>query len=79
LIRIVRSPDGVQIDPTGKLPGRGAYLHEKRSCWDKGLKGRLAKVLKTELTVDEQHQLNEFASTLTEDAQIDVQKSTREG
>ena len=69
----------MQVDATGKLAGRGAYLHDKRSCWDKSLKGRLAKALKTELTIDEQNRLKKFASTLPEDAIIGVEKSTREG
>lgn len=79
LIRIVRSPEGVQIDPTGKLSGRGAYLHDKRSCWENGLKGRLAKALKTELTTDERKRLTEFAMTLTDEMKNDVGTSTREG
>ncbi len=34
LIRIVRSPQGdIQIDLTGKKPGRGAYLCGKASCF----------------------------------------------
>lgn len=38
LTRIVRSPDGeVAVDLTGKRPGRGAYLCEKRACWEKAL------------------------------------------
>lgn len=33
LIRIVRTPDGaIQIDRTGKLNGRGAYLCDDLSC-----------------------------------------------
>lgn len=50
LIRVVRGPDGVQIDPTGKAPGRGAYLHNLRSCWEQALRGSLAKALRTELS-----------------------------
>ena len=51
LIRIVRAPDGVVADPTGKLPGRGAYLHDSRECWEKAIqRGILARSLKTELT-----------------------------
>ena len=30
MVRLVRTSDGVQIDPTGKLAGRGAYLHDRR-------------------------------------------------
>src|SRR6185503_18075966 len=34
LVRLVRTSDGhVQIDPTGKAAGRGAYLHNRRTCW----------------------------------------------
>ena len=33
LIRIVRTPDGaVDVDPTGKRAGRGAYLCSKPEC-----------------------------------------------
>jgi predicted RNA-binding protein YlxR (DUF448 family) len=50
LVRLVRGPDGVRIDPTGKAAGRGAYLHNQRSCWEQALKGgHLARALRTEL------------------------------
>ena len=33
LMRIVRSPEGeISIDPTGKSPGRGAYLCRSSEC-----------------------------------------------
>jgi len=64
LIRIVRGLSGVEIDPTGKRAGRGAYLHDQRSCWEKGLKGSLAHALKTELTSDERQELAAFALSL---------------
>ncbi len=64
LIRIVRSPQGIVIDPTGKLAGRGAYLHLLRSCWDRGLKGALSSALKVELSPEEREQLSNFASSL---------------
>lgn len=67
LIRIVRTPQGVQVDPTGKLAGRGAYLHDRRACWEQGLKGALAHALKTELTLTERAQLDEFARSLPAD------------
>ena len=35
LVRIVRAPDGaIVLDPTGRAPGRGAYLCRDASCWD---------------------------------------------
>jgi len=67
LIRIVRRPDGVQIDSTGKLAGRGAYLHDRRSCWERGLNGALAHALKTELTADDKQRLSAFAEALPEE------------
>jgi predicted RNA-binding protein YlxR (DUF448 family) len=50
LVRVVRTPEGrVELDPTGKKNGRGAYVHEARSCWDEALKkGRIARALKVE-------------------------------
>ena len=54
LIRVVRAPDGhVQIDPTGKRSGRGAYVHERRPCWEQALRGRLSFALKLERLADE--------------------------
>jgi hypothetical protein len=67
LIRIVRTADGVQIDPTGKTAGRGAYLHDNRSCWEKGLKGSLAHALKTNLTDKDREMLEAFLKNLVEE------------
>ena len=66
MIRIVHNPRGVVIDPTGKLPGRGAYLHVQRSCWESGLNGALASALKTELTPEERELLMNYAASLPE-------------
>jgi len=68
LIRIVRSPEGVQVDTTGKLAGRGAYLHDRSSCWERALKGALAHALKTELTAEDQERLQTFLATLPEES-----------
>lgn len=57
LIRIVRTKDGVKIDPTGKLPGRGAYVHVSPSCWERALKGPLAGALKMEFSDTDREQL----------------------
>jgi uncharacterized protein len=64
MIRIVRSPQGVVIDPTGKLAGRGAYLHQQRSCWERGMKGALSNALKVELTLEERQNLMGYAASL---------------
>lgn len=71
LIRIVRTSEGVQVDPTGKMAGRGAYLHNQRLCWERGLKGALAHALKTELTEEERERLTAFAETLHQDASLE--------
>ena len=39
LVRLVRQPAGVRVDPSGKASGRGAYLHNRRSCWEQALRG----------------------------------------
>lgn len=69
LTRVVRTPDGVAIDSTGKLAGRGAYLHDRRSCWQTGLKGSLENALKTELTQEEREMLQTFAAALPDEAE----------
>ena len=67
LIRIVRTGQDVQVDPTGKLPGRGAYLHNHRECWEKALKGSLAQALKTTLRSEDELALRQFLQTLPDE------------
>ena len=39
--RIVRSAEGnIEVDNTGKQPGRGSYLCSSEECWQNGLKKR---------------------------------------
>ena len=68
LIRIVRSPEGIVIDPTGRVAGRGAYLHPRRSCWERGIKGSLNKALRIELSEESVANIREYLETLPEDA-----------
>ena len=60
LIRIVNGPEGVRVDPTGKAHGRGAYLHDQRECWLRGINGSLGHALKTELTDQEKKALMDY-------------------
>ena len=69
MIRLVRTAEGVQVDPTGKLAGRGAYLHDRRECWERALKGALAHALKTVLTVDDRTRLEDFMHSLPVEAE----------
>ena len=66
LVRVVRTPEGrVELDPTGKKNGRGAYVHETRACWDEALKKeRLARALKVTPPVEDVEQLRAHAQTL---------------
>jgi len=65
LMRLVRTPEGIRVDDTGKASGRGAYLHNLRSCWESGLKGALAHALKTEITPRDRQLLLEVLETLS--------------
>ena len=66
LLRIVRTPLGVELDETGKKAGRGAYLCHRPDCWQQALrKGRLDAALKTRLSADERLRLTEYATSLT--------------
>jgi predicted RNA-binding protein YlxR (DUF448 family) len=64
LTRIVRTAEGIRIDPTGKLNGRGAYLHDQRSCWEAGLKGSLAHALKVEFSEADRTLLQEHLAKM---------------
>lgn len=64
MTRLVRTSEGVWVDPTGKRNGRGAYLHNQRSCWQRALKGSLAHALKTELSDEDRARLENFMQSL---------------
>ena len=67
LMRIIRTPEGIRYDPTGKADGRGAYLHDKRSCWEQALKGVLAKTLRTEMNGKDRDYLLQIMYSLPEE------------
>lgn len=63
LIRIARSKEGeVSIDPTGKMPGRGAYValepEEVQTAWDKRI---LDRILEVKLTDEFYQELYDYA------------------
>ena len=70
LIRVVRTPEGLRVDPTGKIPGRGAYLHDHRACWERGIKSALAHALKIELTGQDRETLRNFMATLPDEGPL---------
>lgn len=59
LIRIVRGPEGVAIDRSGKAPGRGAYLHADPDCWAAAMRGSLEGALKVKMSEKEQKKLEQ--------------------
>ena len=74
LIRIVKGPQGVEVDLTGKAHGRGAYLHDDRSCWERGIKSALDHALRTKLTHQEKDLLLAFM-----ESQIPDERKAQEG
>ena len=64
LIRIVRGPEGVKIDMSGKAPGRGAYIHDSHTCWQAALHGALARALNMEITQEARQELVAFMDGL---------------
>jgi len=77
LIRIVYGPQGILLDPTGKAPGRGAYLHNQRSCWQTALKGALAHALKVEFTEQDRALIQEYMQRMPEESPDLSNPSTR--
>jgi uncharacterized protein len=50
LIRLVGGPQGVVLDPNGRAPGRGAYLHRRPECLEEARKkGALGRALKAQV------------------------------
>jgi predicted RNA-binding protein YlxR (DUF448 family) len=70
LIRVVRAPDGrIDLDPSGKAPGRGAYVHQSRMCLKEAVRrGAIAKALRAPLGLPEAARLVlELESSLGEE------------
>jgi hypothetical protein len=69
LVRLVRDAAGaVRVDPSGKTAGRGAYLHERRACWEQALaSGALAHALKLELSAAAQAELRALGAHYSND------------
>ena len=62
-VRVVRTPEGaVEVDPSGKRAGRGAYLCARRSCWEEAIKkDRLARALRTTIPAQDRGTLRRYA------------------
>ena len=65
LVRVVRTDSGVQVDTSGKMNGRGAYLCEQESCWERAVTTDvLSKALRMPLTDDDRDRLRQHAAHL---------------
>ena len=66
LMRLVRIPDNsVEVDETGKKPGRGVYLCRNAECWETGLKGdRLEHGLKAVISPENRQRLMELGRNI---------------
>jgi len=69
LVRIVRTPDGqVEVDPSGRRPGRGAYLCADPACWETALKRRaFNRALRVVLAPEEVARLRAYVQALPVD------------
>lgn len=66
LTRVVRTSETTfEVDPTGRANGRGAYLCDKASCWEKAAATPiLARALKVTPDYESIAHLKEFAAGL---------------
>jgi len=62
-VRLVRTSEGrVEVDPTGKKNGRGAYLCRRRGCWKRALDSRAVdRALKVEIDDETREVLREYS------------------
>lgn len=66
LTRVVRTSESTfEVDPTGRANGRGAYICDKASCWEKAVSTPiLARALRVTPDSDSINHLKEFAAGL---------------
>jgi predicted RNA-binding protein YlxR (DUF448 family) len=62
LVRLVKTSDNlVEVDISGRKPGRGSYLCRSKECWETGLNSnRLEYNLRTVLTPENREQLIKY-------------------
>ncbi len=67
LVRVVRTPEEkIEIDASGKMSGRGAYLCSDYQCWNSAVGSqRLARALKCNISPDSLIVFKEYAEMLS--------------
>ena len=69
----------MKIDPSGKLPGRGAYLHPNKDCWTHALEGRgIQQALRTKLSGENRLELVDYMQTLPPVSETDAETASAE-
>ncbi|SHD77058.1 RNase P modulator RnpM [Schnuerera ultunensis] len=68
LIRVVKNKDGIiQVDLTGKINGRGAYICQNKECFDKVKKNKkLDRALEIEIPDEIYDKLNDVVDSKEE-------------
>lgn len=66
LVRLVCGSEGVvEVDASGRKPGRGAYLCQSPECWHKGVnKGKLEHALRGKINAESRARLMKFGVTI---------------
>lgn len=63
LTRLVRTPDGLLVDQSGKQEGRGAYICDSAECYQKATSTTiLNKALRMSLSDEDRQRLRDIAS-----------------
>jgi len=67
LIRLVRTNnETVELDLSGKKPGRGVYLCARKDCWEEGFRGNhLEHALRTKIRTENRQALVGYGDSLS--------------
>ncbi len=73
MIRLVCINNGtVEMDLSGKKPGRGAYLCARKNCWEEGFKrNHLEHALRTKIRAENCQALVNYGDSLVEEAKFE--------
>ncbi len=72
LVRVVRTPQGrVELDPTGRAAGRGAYLCQEIACLSAALSGnQIEHILKVKISPEDRAALKAAIGELLKEQAI---------
>ncbi len=58
MVRLAALPEGVCVDLSGKLGGRGGYLHVRRECLEKFVKAKIKRFTSLGRSLDRTERIN---------------------